>query len=83
MQTSQLGECGFVKLYIQRLTLVYLHPTMRSHFHNPFLLHFIHCFVVLLQDVRDAINLLDGSIVVHYLLSKTLIPDILSNQIFN
>lgn len=83
MQTSQLGECGFVELYIQRLTLVYLDPTMRSHFHNAFLLHLINCLVVLLQNVRDALNLLDGSIVVHYLLSKTLIPHILSNQIFD
>jgi len=81
MQTGQFAESGFFKLYVERLTLVYLNAPVCSHLYNPFLLHFLHCFVEFLDLLGDTWNLLHWAVGVHEFLAQSLVPNVEGYQV--
>lgn len=56
---------------------------MRSHFYNSFLLHFLHCFLILFQNIRYALYVLNTAVVTHNFLPQAFVPDVVSNEVIH
>ena len=74
MEGCEFSKVRLVHVYVEALALVNECSSISSHVHNSPLLDLPHSPVNGLQVIRNAINLLDGTIVVDHLVLQFLSP---------